>query len=134
MQYKAEVSLLKQLQCLLQKSSLEHEQSFGDVPAQSVEFRRALESSSEFVVWQVKLWQGLQIPVLQAQQDPPAPPDGPWHPLFQGKARTEEPLPAQIPGLPAAGRAGSSFPTRRKVILGSGAQKGNPSPLPGGVP
>lgn len=70
MQYKAEVSLLKQLQCFLQKSSLEHEQSFGDVPALPVEFRRALESSSGFVVWQVKLWQGVQIPVLQAQQDP----------------------------------------------------------------
>lgn len=136
MQYKAEVSLLKQLQCFLQKSSLEHEQSFGDVPAQSVESRRAPESSSEFVVWQVKLCEGVQaeIPVLQAQQDPPAPPEGLWHRLLQGKAGTQEPLPEETPGLPAAGRAGTPLPMRRKTILGSGAQKPNPSSLPGGIP
>lgn len=68
MQSKAEVSLLKQ------KGSVEHEQSCGDVPAQAGESRTAPESSSEFVVRQVKLWQGVQIPVLQAQQDPPCTP------------------------------------------------------------
>lgn len=72
MQYKAEVSLLKQLQCFLQKA-LWSRAEFGDVPAQSVEFRRALESSSEFVVWQVKLWRGADPCAASAAGPAPRP-------------------------------------------------------------
>lgn len=87
MQYKAEVSLLKQLQCSLQKSSVEHEQSCGDVPAQAVESRRAPESSSEFVVRQVKLWQGVQIRSLccKHSRTHPAPPEGSASVCSRGK-------------------------------------------------
>lgn len=109
-----------------QKSSLEQEQSFGAVPAQSVEFQRALGSSSEFVVWQVKPSEG--------GRTPSAPPEGLWHRLLQGEARTEEPLPEEAPDLAAAGGAGTPLPRRRRAMLASGTENQTGSSLPGGIP